>query len=206
LNKLFEKKDRLIVNLLPYNGEAYYYGKIFEKNESSFYYKYLFNQINWLNDQVIIYGKLITTRRKTAWFGNKPYNYTYSKITRKALPWTNELLFLKKRVEQFSGETFNSCLLNLYHDGSEGMSWHRDAESDLIKDGAIASLSFGAERIFNFRNLKTSEKVNILLEDASLLIMKGKTQTYWAHQIPLSKKIRTPRINLTFRTICEEVL
>jgi alkylated DNA repair dioxygenase AlkB len=45
-----------------------------------------------------------------------------------------------------TGETYNSCLLNLYHTGTEGMGWHSDAEKNLKKNGAIASVSFGAER------------------------------------------------------------
>lgn len=203
---LFEDNLNNSENLLPYNGEAYYYGKIFKTDESDHYLDYLLNHINWLNDQVIIYGKIITARRMVAWYGDNPYRYTYSKITREALPWTDELLFLKRRVEETSGESFNSCLLNLYHDGTEGMGWHRDNETELLREGAIASLSLGAERIFNFRHVKTTEKVNILLENGSLLVMKGKTQTYWAHQIPISKKIISPRINLTFRTIREQIL
>lgn len=190
-------------NQLPYNGEVFYYGKVFNELSSPEYYNCLLNNIEWYNDQALIYGKLITTKRKVAWYGDESFNYTYSKITRKALIWTNELLELKQKIETISGEHFNSCLLNLYHTGDEGMAWHRDAEIDLKKDGAIASLSFGAERAFNFKHVKTNEKVSITLEHGSLLIMKGKTQTYWMHQIPLSKKIKTPRINLTFRTICK---
>ena len=83
------------------------------------------------------------------------------------------------------------------------MAWHSDGETDLKKDGAIASLSFGAERKFGFKHKVTKEKVELHLEHGSLLVMKGTTQTHWLHRLPPTKKIHTPRINLTFRTIVE---
>jgi alkylated DNA repair dioxygenase AlkB len=89
----------------------------------------------------------------------------------------------------------------LYHDGSEGMSWHSDGEKDLKKNGAIASMSFGAERKFALKHIETKKVVNIYLENGSLLVMKGITQSHWLHRLPPTTKVLTPRINLTFRTI-----
>ncbi len=161
--------------------------------------------IRWENDKSRLFGKEIITKRKVAWYGTKPYAYayTYSHITRHALPWTKELFSLKTLVETHTSETFNSCLLNLYHTGEEGMGWHSDAETELIKDGAIASLSLGSERKFAFKHKQSHEKVELLLEHGSLLVMKGSTQTFWVHKLPPTKKVTTPRINLTFRTIAE---
>jgi alkylated DNA repair dioxygenase AlkB len=99
--------------------------------------------IEWRNDHAVIYGKLIITKRKVAWYGDTDFEYTYSNTTKRALPWTSELLELKSMAEEKAGETFNSCLLNLYHSGDEGMAWHSDGEKDLKKNGAIGSLSFG---------------------------------------------------------------
>lgn len=125
-------KDSLI-NLLPFDGEVYYYGQILTLQEADFYYTKLLTEIPWEFDKAIIFGKSVTTKRKTAWYGDKPFNYTYSKITRQALPWTNHLLALKNLIENKSGQTFNSCLMNLYPTGSEGMAWHSDGEKDLKK-------------------------------------------------------------------------
>ncbi|MBQ0740235.1 alpha-ketoglutarate-dependent dioxygenase AlkB, partial [Aquimarina celericrescens] len=111
----------------------------------------LLKNIEWKNDEAIIFGKRIITKRKVAWYGEKQFEYTYSNTTKHALPWTLELLELKEIIEKKTNETFNSCLHNLYHDGSEGMAWHSDAEKDLKKNGAIGSLSFGAERKFAFK-------------------------------------------------------
>ncbi len=188
-------------NWLPYDGTVNYYGKLLSKAQADFYLTRLLETIEWRNDEAILYGKKIITKRKAAWYGEKPFSYTYSNTTKYALPWTDELLQLKALVEKESGEIFNTCLLNLYHDGEEGMAWHSDAESELKKNGAIGSLSFGAERKFAFKHKKTGEKVEVFLEHGSLLVMKGVTQTHWLHRLPPSKKITRPRINLTFRTI-----
>ena len=198
---LFEETFDPEKNYLPEDGFVNFYGKIFDQQEADYYYQVLLDSIAWQNDEAIIFGKKIITKRKVAWYGDEQFSYTYSNSTKTALPWTTELLELKKSIEKASGETFNSCLLNLYHSGEEGMAWHSDAEKDLKKEGAIASVSFGAERKFCFKHKETSEKVELLLPHGSLLIMKGKTQANWLHRLPPSKKILTPRINLTFRTI-----
>lgn len=190
-----------ISNILPSDGEVNYYGRILTTENAQHYFNQLLDNIEWENDKAIIFGKLIITKRKVAWYGDKPFDYTYSKTTKSALPWTKELVELKGIIEQETGETFNSCLLNLYHSGEEGMAWHSDGEKDLKKNGAIASLSFGADRKFSFKHKTTKQTVSVFLEKGSLLVMKGTTQTNWLHRLPPTKKVKTPRINLTFRTI-----
>ncbi|GEC73762.1 Alkylated DNA repair dioxygenase AlkB [Flavobacterium flevense] len=188
-------------NLLPRDGKVLYYGKIMDYSKAEFYYNRLLETIEWKNDEAVIFGKLIITKRKVAWYGDKNFKYSYSNVTKEALLWTTELLELKSLTEQITGETYNSCLLNLYHDGNEGMAWHSDGEKDLKKNGAIASLSFGAQRKFAFKHKTTKETVSLMLEQGSLLVMKDETQTHWLHRLPPSKKIIKPRINLTFRSI-----
>jgi alkylated DNA repair dioxygenase AlkB len=190
-------------NLLPQDGTVNYYGKLFSREDADYYRDILLNTIEWKNDEAIIFGKLILTKRKVAWYGEKEFEYTYSNTTKKALPWTPELLKLKAIIEEKTGETFNSCLLNLYHSGEEGMAWHSDGEKDLKKNGAIGSLSFGAERKFAFKHKESKEKVALVLEHGSLLVMKDETQTYWLHRLPPTKTTTKPRVNLTFRTIVE---
>ncbi|MEG2359269.1 alpha-ketoglutarate-dependent dioxygenase AlkB family protein, partial [Acinetobacter sp.] len=129
-------------NLLPYDGMVQYYGPILNSKAADEFFQLLMRRIAWQHDEAVIFGKRIATKRKVAWYGNLPY-YTYSKTTKHALLWTEELLQLRHWVERRTGETFNSCLLNLYHDGSEGMAWHSDGEKDLKLNGAIASLSLG---------------------------------------------------------------
>lgn len=198
---LFNLKIDTERNLLPTGGTVNYFGKIFSDEEANRYYEILLNTIDWKNDEAIIFGKRIVTKRRVAWYGSQEFEYTYSKITKKANLWTTELLLLKKLIEKKTGETFNSCLLNLYHSGEEGMAWHSDDEKDLKKNGAIASVSFGAERKFAFKHKQTKETIALNLAHGSLLIMKGATQTNWLHRLPPTKKVDEARINLTFRTI-----
>lgn len=200
---LFNPETDENTNLLPKGGTVNYYGKLFLRDHANFYLDNLLNTIEWKNDEAIIFGKLILTKRKVAWYGDQEFEYTYSNTTKKALAWTKELLELKTVIEEKTGETFNSCLLNLYHSGDEGMAWHSDAEKDLKKNGAIASVSFGAERKFAFKHKETKEVVSLILEHGSLLVMKDTTQTNWLHRLPPTKTTSKPRVNLTFRTIVE---
>jgi alkylated DNA repair dioxygenase AlkB len=198
---LFDEINDSTINLLPEGGTVNYYGKIFSQEDSNSYFEKLLKNIDWKNDEAVIYGKRIITARKAAWYGNKEYNYTYSNTTKQALVWTEELIQLKQIIEEKTSETFNSCLLNLYHNGDEAMAWHSDGEKTLKENGAIASMSFGAERIFQFKHKQTNNQIQLLLEHGSLLIMKDETQKHWLHRLAKSSKIKTPRINLTFRTI-----
>jgi len=190
-----------ITNILPFGGVTHYHGVILDKEKADFYFQQLLEHINWKNDEAIIFGKKIITKRKVAWYGESEYSYTYSKVTKTANIFTKELLELKEIIEKVSGETYNSCLLNLYHSGDEGMGYHSDGEKMLLKNGAIASLSLGAERKFSFKHKESKQRIDVLLERGSLLVMKKDTQTNWLHRLPPSKKVNSPRINLTFRTI-----
>ncbi len=199
--ELFDDAHDTERNLLPKDGVVRYYGKIMDHPAADRYLEILLKTIDWKNDEAIIFGKKVITKRKVAWYGDKPFEYTYSKITKEALPWTKELLELKDIAERETGETYNSCLLNLYHTGEEGMAWHSDGETDLKKDGAIASFSFGVERKFSFKHKVSKEKIDVVLEHGSLLLMAGTTQTHWLHRLPPTKLVTSPRVNLTFRTI-----
>ncbi|MGV6945085.1 alpha-ketoglutarate-dependent dioxygenase AlkB family protein [Sphingobacterium kyonggiense] len=196
--KLFNEADPQR-NYLPYDGTVNYYGVITDKQD--YFYDVLLKKVAWKPDQAVIFGKHLETKRKVAWYGDKQFEYSYSGIQKVAMPWIEELLELKAMVESISGESYNSCLLNLYHDGSEGMAWHSDGEKDLKKNGAISSLTFGAERKFSFKHKQSKERIDMLLENGSLLVMKDTTQSHWMHRLPPTKQLHGPRINLTFRTI-----
>ncbi len=191
------------LNLLPCDGIVNDHGPVLSHDEARRFFDALLNQVPWKNDEVVLFGKRIVTARKVAWYGDTDYAYTYSGTTRKALVWNAELRELKSLVEHLTGATFNSCLLNLYHDGSEGMAWHSDDERSLARHSVIASLSFGAARKFCFKHKREPLTANVMLEDGSLLVMKGSTQTHWLHSLPKSRKVTAPRINLTFRTMAQ---
>ena len=195
---LFDEFDN---NVLPFDGEVYYTQNFLPHSVQKTIFNKLLEKIPWKQDELILFGKKITTQRKIAFYSNEGINYTYSNSKKDSLPWFEELYDLKSKIENHCNTSFNACLINLYKDGSEGMGWHSDNEPELVKEGIIASLSLGATRIFDFKHIQTNSKTSILLESGSLLCMQGKTQKYWKHQLPKSKKIAQARINLTFRQI-----
>ena len=188
-------------NLLPYDGEALYWKSVFSSTLSNNCYTNLMNEINWKHDELTMFGRHIVTKRMVAWYGDQALAYKYSNKTKIAMLWTPGLKLIKEQIELISGHTYNSCLLNLYHNGEEGMGWHSDNEKQLKENGAIASLSFGAPRKFTMKHKATKEKISLELDSGSLLLMRGSIQKHWLHSLPLSKKIKEARINLTFRTI-----
>jgi alkylated DNA repair dioxygenase AlkB len=186
-------------NLLPFDGSAELYHKWLTVQESEHYFKALLNTIDWRQDEIMMFGKRIITSRKVGWYGDSPFRYIYSKTEKVAMPWTVELADLKSRIELLSGARFNSCLLNLYHNGSEGMGWHADDEKSLDPSAPIASISLGATRTFRFKHKSREYKTSIELPSGSLLLMNPPTQEFWLHTLTKTTRINSPRINLTFR-------
>lgn len=187
--------------LLPgTNGFAWYFPEMIPADQAHEYFESLKLTILWSSDRIKIFGKEIITRREVAWYGDGEFDYRYSGHSHIARPWTKELLEIKNLAELHCKTSFNSCLLNLYHNGSEGMGWHSDDESSLDPQAPIASVSLGAERRFLFRQKsdKTVKK-EILLHNGSLLLMDAASQRSWQHSLPVSARISAPRINLTFR-------
>ena len=190
-------------NLIPYDGELYYLENFLNLQEASQYFQKLYSDISWEQDEFLMYGKKIISKRKVAWYGSKEFDYAYSGNHRKGKPWTKELLDIKKIIEGASKDSFNSCLLNLYHEGAEGMGWYSDNEKELLPKATIASISLGSHRKFSFKHKQTKETVSLRLHNGSLLLMKGEIQDHWLHQLPKTKKIIDARINLTFRSIID---
>lgn len=200
---LFAQGGDGLVNLLPEGGEVYYWGRVMDKGVADGYLRGLLEGIAWQHDEAVMFGRHLVTARKVAWYGDKEYSYTYSRRTKFALPWTAALLELKGMAEGLTGAVYNSCLLNLYHNGSEGMAWHSDDERALARDGSIASFSFGAERRFAFRHKEDKRVVGLVLEHGSLLEMKGATQRNWLHRLPPTAVVKSARVNLTFRRMVD---
>jgi alkylated DNA repair dioxygenase AlkB len=186
-------------NLLPKDGIAIYHGVVFDEQEANGICKELFNAIPWKQDEVLMFGKKIITKRKVAWYADAGITYTYAGVKKSGLEWTSALIGIKQKVEGLTGAKYNACLLNLYHEGEEGMGWHQDNEKEMIAGSSIASLSFGAVRKFAFKHAKTNERLDIELDHGSLLDMKGAIQQHWYHSLPKTKRVKQMRINLTFR-------
>jgi alkylated DNA repair dioxygenase AlkB len=185
-------------NLLPSNGIIYYIPNFINDSENNIF-NILMNEINWKHDELTLYGKKIITKRKVAFEGDDFIEYTYSKQKKIANPWSHEVLEIKQLLEKKLSTQFNGCLMNLYESGAVGMAWHCDNEPELDSAGIIASISFGATRTFQLKHKQTGEKIDIKLENGSLLLMNMESQQYWLHQLKKEIKVKEPRINLTFR-------
>ena len=156
----------------------------------------------WTQPQVRIYGRSFAVPRLVAWYGDAQADYRYSGLVHEPLPWTPLLAELRQRVEQQVGESLNGVLLNLYRDGQDAMGWHSDDEPELGPEPLVVSLNLGATRRFDLRRTGSSRIAHSLdLEHGSLLVMSGPTQHHWQHQIARTRKVLTPRLNLTFRQI-----
>lgn len=189
---------------LSYEGlELTYLPNIIEPDILEDIFNNLINLIDWDFDTFKIMGKNITLKRRTAFYGDKSIFYNYSGNNREAKIWTEELLFLKKKVEHKTNIVFNSVLLNDYADGEVGMGWHSDDETELGDNPRIASLSMGVSRDFLFKHKhnKNFNKIKLNLENGSLLLMHGRSQHFWYHTLPKRLRVKERRINLTFRNI-----
>lgn len=173
----------------------------FSAEESAQLFTRLEAEILWQQDEIRMFGKKIPIPRLNAWYGDADKSYTYSGIHLTPHPWNEELLFMKERIEKETNLRFTSVLLNLYRSGNDSMGWHADDEPELGPNPSIASVSLGASRIFQLRHVSKKIRANISLGNGSLLLMQGKTQHHWQHQIPKSLKVMGSRINLTFRII-----
>lgn len=201
-NPLFdypEASEPIII--LAKDGQADYYSGFYDPDECDHLFQSLLSSVSWESDHIQMFGKLLTTSRKVAWVADPQCSYTYSGVQKVPQNWTKELLQIKHKLEQISRHTYNSCLLNLYHDGNEGMGWHSDNEKELDSSASIASLSFGAQRKFAFRHKQDKTTSPLFLENGSLLLMHPPIQEYWHHSLLKTKIVIGPRINLTFRKV-----
>ena len=190
-------------NLLPSDGQVNYHPFAFSKEEIESHFHDLSNEIIWQQDVVKLFGKTYITDRKVAWYAEKPFIYRYSGQSKIALPFSPTLLDIKSRVEKLTGSEYNACLLNYYHNGSEGMGWHSDNEKSIRPNSSIASVSLGVSRKFQFKHKTQGLKLDLILDSGSLLDMRGETQEFWLHALPKSKKVLGTRINLTFRKMAD---
>jgi len=199
MDRLFHSEP---IHLELPNADVIYIPSFFNINEADEIFMELLEKTTWQQDLITIYGKTHLQPRLTALYGNEGKPYSYSNIKMQPHNWTVLLQKIKFYIETVSDTNFTTVLLNYYRNGNDSNGWHADDEKELGINPIIASVSFGAERVFQLKH-KTDKnlKKSITLEHGSLLLMKGTTQHYWKHQIPKTTKIVEPRINLTFRVI-----
>ena len=186
-------------NLLPLDGEAYLIENALSKEDADRSFSDLLDNVDWRQEHAVLFGRKIAIPRLTAWYGE--CGYGYSGIRHDPAQLTPALVALKSTIETITSGQFNSVLINLYRDGQDSMAWHSDDEPALGPDPEIASLSLGAVRRFHFKHRSSAKRVALDLAHGSCLVMRGRCQACWQHQLPKTRKKLGPRINLTFRTI-----
>ena len=202
-NDLFDTEVEKIYIDMP-DADVCLYDSFFPAKEANRLFDALLQETDWEQKEIKLYGKTHPLPRLTAWYGDPSKTYVYSGVRNVPKPWTPTLTKIKDRIESVSGVKFNSVLLNRYRSGSENVSWHSDDEPELGEDPVIGSVSLGQTRTFSMRHKKRQGnrfKKRLTLEHGSYLLMQGKTQDCWLHQVPKSKKEMGERINLTFRKI-----
>lgn len=190
------------LNILPKDGEAFLYPAFLSRGIGDELLGKLIKGVKWKQEKIHMYGKMVNIPRLTAWYGDFDKEYTYSGVKLKPIGWTDELLTIKRAVEEKAATSFSSVLLNLYRNGNDSVAWHSDDEKELGINPTIASVSLGSSRTFRLRHLEDKSLIRVVeLTHGSLLIMQGETQHNWEHEIPKRKGGVRPRINLTFRAI-----
>lgn len=203
-------------NLLPYDGQVNDLGVVIDgdKINDNDLYQLLLTELPWQADVVTLFGKTHITTRQIVWMGDNSISYRYSGHSRQALPWSDTVFHVKQLIEQRLSDIgikveFNSCLLNYYPSGADGMGYHADDEKELGQQPIIAALSLGATRKFVFKHKTVRHKtighkdqpvkVELPLQSGQLIVMHGDTQTHWKHTITKTKTVSEGRISLTFR-------
>jgi alkylated DNA repair dioxygenase AlkB len=153
--------------------------------------------VAWEQPIVTVYGQRHPTPRLTAWYGDAAYSY--SGMTHPPAVFPRPLAQIRDRLQATTGVRFNSCLANLYRDGSDSMGAHADDEPELGPEPTIASVSLGARRRFLLTEVESGERFTWSLGNGDLLVMSGESQRDYRHAVPKTPARVGPRLNLTFR-------
>lgn len=138
--------------------------------------------------------------RKTASYG-VPYNY--NNLTYIALEFPSYIRNIVFELEKVIEYTPNNCLINYYYKNESSMGYHSDNIEILEQGTGITIISLGQQRIMRFRNIKTKQIFDVILNCCDIVHMSQEFQTRWQHSILSIKNDESinQRISLTFRKI-----
>lgn len=192
--------ERIIKLALP-DADVSYQANWLDNRQATAFAARLKTELQWQQDTIKLFGKLVKIPRLQAWYGDPDAQYQYSGLAMTPLPWHPLLSQLKQRLEQHCGCLFNSVLANWYRDGNDSMGMHSDDEPELGATPVIASLTLGQARPFAFVHKTSKVRITHTLEHGSLLVMQGETQRNYRHGINKTSRPVDDRINLTFRYV-----
>ena len=199
---LFDNSSAVQPQILPLpDADVTYYPGWLSADQASVIKQQLEGELDWHQDTIKIYGKLVKIPRLQAWHGDPDAQYSYSGLSMTPAPWTSTLSDLRQQLAKQCQAAFNSVLANWYRHGQDSMGMHADDEPELGKHPVIASVTLGQARPFVLMHKQSKSKSKVMLEHGSLLVMKGTTQQFYQHGIAKTARQIDDRINLTFRYI-----
>lgn len=188
------------LSILPFDGIVLYYPSFIAEGKSILFFQEILKNTNWQQGEITLFGKKVKEPRLKAFFNKTNSSYTYSGETQKNNSFSPSIQHILNQLETIQ-PGFNSCLANLYRDGADYMGYHADNEPEVKRNPCIASLSFGTTRKMSFKHIN-GKRIDLELKSGDLVLMKDwAVQQHWKHTIPKSKKVKTARINLTYRTL-----
>ena len=190
---------------LPFDGTATLYEDFLDFEFASRAFNQIRDESDWEQPEITIFGNTVLEPRLSTWHNELGEGYKYSGVMRRAQPFSEMLSEIRDRCAEITNTPFNSALVNFYRNGQDGVGWHSDNEACNGPEPTIASVSIGATRRFDLRHRETGETIKIQLRSGSLLVMAGKSQQCWVHQVAKTKRVQEPRINLTFRRVISEI-
>lgn len=181
--------------------EIYNFPDFYPAAESEQIFRHFLQHHQWPNNRYNYAGRQFVLPRLQTWHADDGIRYSYSNNLLETRPWTPLLQEIRYKVEAFLATRFNAVLANCYRDGSDHVGWHADDEEELGTQPLIASLSFGAERRFEFKHKHLPDRGYLSLASGCLLLMHPSFQHQWLHRIPMAHDVANGRINLTFRRV-----
>ncbi len=202
-------------------AEFYYNSSFLRKPEEIF--QWLYQNLPWEQHTINMNGQDYLESRQKILLSNRSNNpYADAGYGAQIYRFPQIVELIRQCVSEICGVQFDTCLVNLYRDGNDKIGMHADKETSLVPGEPIASVSLGAERHFDLHLKPMSDtrgsaayhpnhgqteppKYRLDLANGSLLIMGKDSQRNYLHGVPVQKKIKESRINLTFRVTKKDI-
>ena len=111
-----------------------------------------------------------------------------------------EVLELTAPLGERYAVEFDSCLVNLYRDGSDAVAWHADTVRKVLRDPLVATVSLGARRSFLLRPAAGGPvQRRYAPGEGDLIVMGGACQHDWHHTVPRERSASGARMSITLR-------